>query len=406
MNFLNDELPIDLTLTPRSLSAYLAVSGWHVQDQNEIAEVWTPSVDIAQGFEQILLPTALDLRDYPTRFNETLRALCNIHDWDIFQLANAVVSIRSDVMHLRANQSVRLDSIPLKQAHELIEGTVKLLTAAAKSTLAPKASHNKGQTKAVTDFINDDVRMGHTQRGSFVITVLTQLDEVDVIPNADAEIPTLTDPQAVTDVEKSDTIVSDKTASDVVIAPFQRRVMSTVARAMNEVSLLSENKSNGNYETAIESGVSAEFCDSLAKMTNFEGLKSLDMSIKWAPAEPQGQPDVSDIVLNRDQIPNLRSIVENLKSRDTPTTQSLYGKVVKLELDDTDPHPDAAIATVRGVIGRNQRRQAKIKVSGESHQVAIRSYRDRISVNVVGDIQLKGNSYWMAEGATILPVTI
>lgn len=399
MSWLNDKLPADLELNSRLVSSFLGASGWSIDDDSTYAERW--SIPDGNGTARVLLPTDSTFDDFDRRFNETLRALCAMNDWDVFQLANAIVSIRSDILRLRADQLIRYDSIPIKQASDLIDGAVQMMTAAARSTIEPRPSHRGARPKPVANFVDNDVRMGHTQRGSFVITILTRLDESVTISSDPSrsesdDVPTDLNPEG----ERATSELATGEEDEISLAPFQRRVMSTLANALVLAPDVQQ-QSDAAIERAIQTGVSAQLYDSLSKMTSFEGLRSLDMSFRWAPALPENHPEIEDIAIGRDEIPIYKSLGDKFRNQDSPTRQTLYGYVIRLEWDESVSANNVATATVRGVVGRNQRRQAKVRVVASTHDIAVAAYHRRVPVTVTGDLEKRGNGYQMADGATV-----
>ncbi|WP_431971326.1 hypothetical protein [Nocardia sp. bgisy134] len=399
---LNESLPVDLKITPHILGTFLSSSGWILEDADDISETWHHGD--AQDRPSIRLPTTTRLRDFPIRFNESLRTLCEINDWSIEQLASAVIQVRSDVLLLRADELIRYDSIPIVQAQDLIVGSVKLLTAAARSTIEPRPTHRGRASSAVRAFMNDDVRMGHTQRGSFVVSIVTTLGDGDAINSQDGvDYSGEEGSSAGRNLEAG--IVSRESASrtnpesesrDLSIASFQRRVMSTLARALAVVPNLNISSGTADLDLAVDSGVSAELCDALHTMTRFEGLRALDINFKWAPAEPVHHPPVTRLTLDRDTIPGLQYLTETFRQRDAPPVrQTIYGYVVRLERDQFTDNEDKSIALIRGVIGRSERRQIRVVIDGALHAMAISSYQNKIPVLLTGDLEKIGRDYWM-----------
>ncbi|MFD6355744.1 hypothetical protein [Nocardia tengchongensis] len=393
MRLLNQTLPADLQLNPNNIGTFLSSSGWSLEASDPISEIWQHGRGMDSA--SIRLPTSTRLRDFDDRFNESLIALCQINDWAIEELASAVIRVRSDLLLLRADEFIRFDSIPISQAEDLIGGAVKMLTAAARSTIEPRPTHRGRVSNAVRGFINDDVRMGHTQRGSFVLTILTTLGDDDLVNTESDAADELSSAEIEPiGVDPEEDLVSD--TEDLHIMSFQRRVMSTLASALSIVPDLSMDSGGGSIDHAVDRGVSAELCSALHTMTRFEGLRSLDMSFKWAPAAPAYHPPVSHVVLERDNIPGLQSLTDRFRQREVPPVrQTIYGYVLRLERDQFPDEDNSSIVLVRGVIGRNERRQVRAMVRGSENFAAISAYQNRTPVILTGDLIQKGRDYWM-----------
>lgn len=178
-------------LQPPDIAAYLAVSGWQLEQQRgPAAEVWRLQSSAVRP-TRLLLPRDPEYADYGARLDDALKLLRALHEFTPEQLALRVAQTRADVLYVRADQSMMDGTIPLKQAENLVVGARKMLAAAASSTVKPRAKIAGRRSQAVIDFLNDDLRMGHTQRGSFVITVLTRLDEPEVVDISPQDVQTV-----------------------------------------------------------------------------------------------------------------------------------------------------------------------------------------------------------------------
>lgn len=379
-------IPVDeLDLTPATVAAFLGASGWTVQSSNDAREVWTLSEGLST-VARLLLPVDPTFVDYDVRMHEALVRLCKFTGWDLQDLTTNIQSIRSDILYIRADQYTQDGTIPLRQARELIDGAYSLLESAARAALDPRPRYQGRKPVAVTNFVEDDIRMGHTQRGSFVITVMTRLDEAEEIPLTPDEQATATNGVDVQDD-------SLELYESVRIPPFQRQVMTTLASALEETADLAATADFGNLDRAISLGVSANLCNSLSQMTQFDGLRALDLSFRWSPREPDHPELESPVSLNRDRIPRLDQISERLTRAPEPVNASIFGQVTRLERGEED---DEGIVTVAGYLGRSQRRSVRLYLSGNDYDYAIRAHRSRTPVTVAGTLERRGASYWMA----------
>jgi hypothetical protein len=411
VSLLIDQVPEDADVGPSQLKAYLMSAGWNLirADSESASELWEAE-DGSPYRSQVILPVDPTFVDYRRRLSDSLQRLCDVYGWDLSQLLRSVQAVRSDMLFIRADQTTRFDSIPLRQAEQLIHGTVQMLQAAAWSTVSPRASLSGRKPNVVTQFLDDDLRMGHTQRGSFVLTVLTRVDdEVEVATSHDLLSADEVEEAVVPAVgESAPRDVSGHEETRFMLPPFQRRVMSTLATGLEETKNLTESTSGSSrMELAVGRGVSAQLCASLSEMTKHEGLRSLGMSFQWAPLPLFETPPVSLVSIGRDNIDALNSLTERFRAQErNPNSRvTIYGRVVRLERTDPKQGEDAvteAIVTVVGVEGRKTRRQARIEVSGELHQIAIRSYERQRSISVTGELCREGQGYWLRGEVTVV----
>ena len=343
----------------------------------------------------LFLPLDRSFADFQRRFVEALSRLGDVYDWDAQQLAIKVLTARSDLLFIRAVQATRDGTIPLEEAENLISGAVKMLTSAARSTLEPKPAFSGRRPNIARDFMSDDVRMGHTMRGSFVITVLTRLDEPEILQEEVSAVRFAPedpeDPRVLADaVEMAHGLETTEPAVVVRLPPFQRRVMATLATGVEAVREVTSKASAPVLDAAIARGLSADLCDSLSTMTKFEGLRSLDLTFQWGPAETLLVPATDRVIITRENIAQLESVSGRLKQKPASTVDTVVGQVTRLERAEEE---DEGVVTVAGVTGRSTRRTVRLYLHGEDYDRAIRAHRRRQPVTATGQIAREGNGY-------------
>ncbi|WP_433710926.1 hypothetical protein ACQP2U_32380 [Nocardia sp. CA-084685] len=170
------------TLSPPAVSQYLATHDWQLETRDQdVKEIWRlPGEDGLLG--RIMLPLATDYVDFRGRFRDTLQALATIYDWDPAQLAEQIAAARADLFFVRLDQEMTDGTIPFRQAETTLEALFAMMKAAATTADDPTHSHRGRRSATVTDFLEDDIRLGHTKRGSFVFTVVTRLGDIPGVP--------------------------------------------------------------------------------------------------------------------------------------------------------------------------------------------------------------------------------
>lgn len=412
MSLLIDQIPEGAEVGPAQLKAYLVSAGWSLvrADAASASELWEAEADGPRR-TQLVLPVDPTFIDYRRRLSDSLRRLCEVYSWDLSELLQTIQAIHSDLILIRADQLTQFDSIPLRQAEQLLHGTVQMLQAAAWSTVSPRASLTGRKPDVVKQFLEQDLRMGHTRRGSFVLTVLARVDDepVEVRSELDPEQGVKAIDLAVgtpSPVEASIPSVSSygNEETRVVLPPFQRRVVSTLANGLKETKELTETGfSSSRMESSVGRGASAQLCESLSNMTQFEGLRALEISFQWTPLPQFEAPQILSILIDRDNIGELDGLKERFRAREeTPDDRvTIYGRVVRLERttaegkDQVNRQETEAVVTIVGVEGRKKHRQVRIEVSGELHQIAIRAYERQRTITVTGELHREKSGYWL-----------
>lgn len=392
-----DELSLDLELSPQSVAAYLGAAGWQLALADDFAQIW----ELYEGHRpeaRLRLPIDRTLDDFGRRFDEALARIGQVNDWTANQLAVQVASARSDFMYIRADQAAADGSIPLAQAEAMLNGANALMLSAASSAVRARSEHRGRRPDLARDFVRDDVRMGHTQRGSFIITILTHLGEDEIVQVDDEDrdalrsVDEITRQLTATESEELVPVEDGPSGSQVRLPPFQRRAMSTLATGLNSAREMALHTGEITMDDAVARGLSANLVDALNGMTQFEGLRSLDVSFSWAIAEQSPPPSVDEVKVDRTVIPELKSLRGRLERRPVePDVETVYGQVTRLERGEDD---ESGVVTVSGVVGQ-ARRQIRVELSGKRYNDAIRAHRQRAMVTATGTLAKRGNANWL-----------
>jgi hypothetical protein len=345
-------------LTPTAVSQFLASSDWELESRKDrIREIWRLPGDGGQDQGRIMLPLATNYVDFADRFRDTLLSIGHIHRWAPDELYEHIVGTRADLFFVRLDQAAGDGTIPLQQAEQTMQALYKMLRAAATTTADPYHSHRGRRPKVVTDFLDDDVRLGHTKHGSFVFTVAARWGNTAV----------------------------DRRSAERQMAPFPRRVMETLAKGLAATERLTRERDAELIEQPGRQGLSAGLVESLEDMTQHPSLRSLDLSFAWAASLP---PDVDAprVTLDREVIGELPRVHELLVRREEPVRkETLVGLVRGLTREEgTDDEDSAGVTVVADVNGRS--RAVHMILSGRDHEWAVYAYRRKLPFSVTGDL--------------------
>lgn len=356
------------TLTPSAVQQYLAANQWERESpEHDDREIWRLPGQRAR----VMLPLATDYVDFQQRFSDTLRALAKIYDWDPAFLAERITATHTDLLSVRLDQSTIDGTIPFRQAERTLEGLLKMMRAAATTADDPTHSHRGRRSSTVTKFLEDDIRLAHTQRGSFVFTVVTRL--------GDPEVP-----------------ISD--GHDV----FPRQVMVTLANALHSSRDLALSRDALAIDKAAQSGLSANLVESLLDLTATDALRKLDLTFAWAAAMPAPDVPTSRIEVDRDAIAGLPHVRERLVRREQPPrTETLVGKVRSLTRGepDEDEQEEMTIILTAEVDGRD--RKIHVPLSGEDYTWAIYAHTNRLPFTVTGNLAFERGAWRLADPITV-----
>ncbi|MEV2219411.1 hypothetical protein AB0E01_05980 [Nocardia vinacea] len=346
------------TLSPPAVSQYLATHDWQLETRDQdVKEIWRlPGEDGLLG--RVMLPLATDYVDFPGRFRDTLQALATIYDWDLVQLAEQIAAARADLFFVRLDQEMTDGTIPFRQAETTLEALFAMMKAAATTADDPTHSHRGRRSATVTDFLEDDIRLGHTKRGSFVFTVVTRLG--DVPPSHE---------------------------DGTVAVPFPRKVMTTLATGLQSTRQLALNWDESALDRAGQLGLSARLVESVLELTEPEALRALDLSFDWAAAEPPPEVDISRIVVDRNAMAGLPRVRERLVRREEPPRHvTLLGTVRTLNRDDLGDEDQEATSIVLSTHVDGRPRKVHVPLVGDDYEWAIRAHQSKQPIVVSGDL--------------------
>lgn len=372
---------IELSITPTSLRQWLANENWALVDAREgVAERWERPDGLGENaIRSVMLPLAKDYVDYPRRFRSLLNDLQRAYDFRIDELIQEISSVNTDLFFVRLDQTTSDGTIPFKQASALLSSIQKMVRAAATTTANPEHSHSGRRPAAVNDFLNDDLRFGHTKRGSFIITVASRVD-----------------------AQSGDDEVSENkvdSGSSENIKPFSRRVLETLASGLSatkrQLATDEEGRNCEDFESARTDGMSYELVQSLLEVSDVEGLRSVDLSFQWASSGPESEP-VDDVKIVHSEIDQLVAVRDRLKRVNVPEEQTFTGRVTDLSRDDVGGGQEELSIILEAELNGGLKK-IKIFLSPYEYDWAIFAHQRRLLFTVTGTPVRRGR--WVLDGS-------
>lgn len=373
-------------LTPWAVEQYLLLSEWRlIERRGSDFAIW----GTADQRASLMLPYDSTFGDFSLRFREALRAIAEVVELEGEALALEIVSARKDIFLVRADQDTADGSIPFVEARNLITGVEKLLTTAAASAIRPRASTAGRKSGVVREFLEDDVRMGHTMRGSFVITVLAADSVEDGKRQAEWERALASAPTGVS------IPVPLKEPDDVT---FSRQVMTNLATGLEAAQdILSNPVTERRLEGAVELGLTAQMLEAVTSMSSSEGVQGLDMSFRWSRLDRQPSDVPKAVRLDRDDAQSAKPVIEKLRRAPEVTEDQVVGEVWRLERSQGSSD---GLVIIDGTVGKSRRR-VRVPLSGSAYQRAIAAHDSHAMVKVVGTFLPKSRGWEMQPNATL-----
>jgi hypothetical protein len=241
------------SISPLEATAYLRSRGWKMTERlGEKGAVWV--IDSDDGEVEIILPLDRTLHDFAGLMRDALEALAKIENRSQLEVLSDITLSSADVVRLTLRAAATHDgSSPIESGFRLIEHSYALILAAACSTSQPRSLYQARKPQEAVDYMKK-VRLGQTERGSFVLTAYSVVPPRLHSSGVDASV----------DLEE----------------PFERRVMLKLASALHAVrEAASQAGATGDlspFTEAISLGVSANLCDAVVRIVADSGEQSLE----------------------------------------------------------------------------------------------------------------------------------
>lgn len=346
-----------IAVSPVALSAYARSEGWvKVEPYGDNSDVYA-----ASGKPEVILPRTEDLGDYTYVVSKIIEIFASVADTDEFSLYRNLITADRDVVRVRADGEGD-GSIAINDGIDLLNGARDMFLAAACSLNTPRPFYRLGANKEANSFVRR-VRLGQTEQGSFIVTMLTPrvlpppqlLDELN-IPYSD---------------------------------PVQRRMTMRLVEALNTIRSTTKRIAEGDaYELgeAVRSGVSANLCEALAQMV--EPFPALDVSLTWARTRPRDRSHET-VAFLQDDAPGLTKAANSFRNRQPKYNVRLFASVQRLERDASEPLGTVILrATIEGKIA-----SVKAVLSQGDYARTIQVHNDRTSVVAEGDLERVGQRW-------------
>ena len=163
---IRDKDPL-IEISPAALSAYARAAGWRRTDSYGNSS----DVYVSDHWPEIILPRTQRLGDYAKVVSQLIEIFADAADTDDLSLYRDLVTADRDVIRVRAAEGSD-GAVPVSNGIDLVCGARDMILAAACSLRDPRPVYRAGANKEAMDYVQN-IRMGQTEQGSFVVTLLT-----------------------------------------------------------------------------------------------------------------------------------------------------------------------------------------------------------------------------------------
>ncbi len=346
-----------LAVSPAALSAYARAAGWSRQEPYRVHS----DVYVGEARPEIIVPRTERLGDYASVVATLIDTFASVAGQDELTVYRSLVTADRDAVRIRAAESDD-GSVTLNAGVDLIGGARDMLLSAACSLREPRPVYRAGANREATDVLNQ-VRLGQTDQGSFVLTLLTPV----VPPPMPGLFP---DP-------------------DDQHAPIERRMTRRLVESLNAARQAAERTAAGDegaFGEAVANGVSANLCEALVRL--IEPFPALDIGVSWARTRPVTR-GATFVRFGRADAALLREAARSLRDRAPRPDMRLYGFVRLLKRDEEDD--DGTIGLVTDIDA--QRQSVAAVLERADYERVVQAHRDRTPVVLAGDLERMGQRW-------------
>jgi len=381
-------------LAPRALHQFLAVQAWTLHSQVPFMETWIHADSATQASSVVHIPRDAESVDFDRRLSEAVDRIARTFDWSISELAEQVANVHADIFYIRVRSSDADGTIALRQASSTIDAIEKMVKSAAIITNNPSARGTGRTSERVSTFLNEDVRMGHTRRGSFIITVAARLQErppilpgVFATPERPVDVRTVASPAEFLGSRPEPDEPSD------VDMDFTRRVMTTLSRSLAVTNRhLRREDDFVDIETAQDEGMTVPIVEALEEIGAQSGSSGLDLTFEWSPVIEQKPQVLQKIVFAPAEVERIPVVIERMRRRTEPTdVVDVEGPVVSLSREESDSIDSGEVHVLADVGGST--RKVGIDLVGVAYDWAIYAHRHHLPFSASGVLGKVGNRW-------------
>lgn len=156
-------------VTPESLRAYLDRSAaWH--EAASLTNNAGQYYELADAKDAVLVPASARFADYALRMAENLTVLADHEQRDPTHVLDDLLARNDDVVRVRIVTSARDNTLSLEAGEILLAESRNLISAAAYVAAHGDQNYSTKPSDVVQTYLRS-VRFGHTEQGSFVVSI-------------------------------------------------------------------------------------------------------------------------------------------------------------------------------------------------------------------------------------------
>ena len=349
---------------PLGLRAYLTAGGWtRIEAFGERGDVYA----LEGASSEIVAPSSSELGDYGTRVLQIADILGKVEDRDPSTVLRDLSSAGVDLIRVAAQDDGQR-SVPVDAGVTLVSMAREALLAAACAADRPQRAYRAGGIRKATDYLKT-VRLGHTEGGSYVITLLSPVG------------PSLDDGEQLG--------IFPELAEEPYARQVTRMLAQGLAGTRQAVDLADRDKGIGAFEERVDVGVNANLCKAIANL--LKDRERVGVGVGWALTR-RSPPPRSPVVFRAREAPVLEEASRVLTERQDRPNETVSGYVRALKREEGEHKGRATMkAVVDGALVSVQ-----VEFPPGDYTRIVDAHDKRLDITLDGDLRRVGQRWHLA----------
>ncbi len=360
-----------------SIKSYLKSHGW-VYDGPWGDRGAIHAKELQGGSWEILVPLDDTVSDYPDVTGRIVSELAEAEERSGFDVFSELAATGSDVIRISSTNGYANTALSIAESSELHGNVYDLLGQAARSAEQPKAAYLGRYSDNVRNYLESVVPVNDIASG-FALSLHSPVEP---------------------------RIVEQAGFDDIDYGSFARKATTRLVTALSSTDsiikhLYAQDRPPDNYNEAIASGVSANFCDCVASLAG--SGHGIEIGVHWAPTR-RAKADGHPISFSQNTASILHEVANDIRNKQPSYDEYIEGFVLG-DVVQLDRKPDEfdGRATIHSVLD-GRLTQLSVTFPEHDYLTMVNAFRDHSKISVRGDIHRSGGSLELRNPRDLTPL--
>lgn len=355
-------------VSPQALRAYAESEHWKpLERYGKHSHVFIKD----EHNDEAIIPGTSAIGDYANVVAELIELFARTENRDELQVYRDLVTADRDVVRIRTPDADDDGSVKIEAGVDLVVHARDLLLSAACSAWSPRQTYRAGKVRQADDYMSR-VRLGQTEQGSFVVTLLAPV------------------PPAIRTQGTLWPIEDDE--------PFERQVTKRLSTGLDAAAAAIEKlnlcENFSVFEDAVSQGVSANLCEATGKLS--ENERGVEVSITWAKTRPTLLPRWSRM-FTRSEGEMLKAVARTFYEKQPRPDEQVEGFVVDLHREESS---DEGRVRLRAIVD-GKPVSVQTELEPEKYKIAIQAHDEKRPLSLVGNLERVGRRWKLVSPSSV-----